>query len=104
MIAHQVTINRAPFSLGSHPQKRPHESSAHKPPSTVPTKLSNKAKQVTPYIILSISIEASEFNRFVKNPMIIKNIPIAPAINVAIYPSVTVITCVANQNRVSNTA
>ena len=35
----------APFSFGSQPQNRPHESSAHSPPRTVPKKLKNMAKQ-----------------------------------------------------------
>ena len=34
--------------LGSQPQKRPHESSAHRPPSTVPTKLKKIAKHSVP--------------------------------------------------------
>src|SRR5688500_1238488 len=42
------TMISAPFSLGSQPQNRPHESSAHRPPSTVPTNDSMIAKQVTP--------------------------------------------------------
>ena len=46
--AHQITMRRAPFSLGSHPQKRPHDWSAQMPPSTVPTKLKRVAKQITP--------------------------------------------------------
>ena len=46
--AFQRTMIRAPFSLGSQPQKRPHESSAHRPPSTVPTKLKRIAKQTMP--------------------------------------------------------
>ena len=40
-----MTINRAPFSFGSQPQKRPHDWSAQMPPSTVPTKLASVPKQ-----------------------------------------------------------
>lgn len=39
MIAFQITMSNAPFSLGSQPQKRPHDWSAQMPPNTVPTKL-----------------------------------------------------------------
>ena len=46
--AFQRTIISAPFSLGSQPQKRPQESSAQRPPSTVPTKLKKIAKQSVP--------------------------------------------------------
>ena len=46
--AFQSTMISAPFSFGSQPQKRPHESSAHRPPSTVPTKLKKIAKHSVP--------------------------------------------------------
>ena len=42
------TICKAPFSLGSQPQKRPQDWSAQMPPSIVPTKLSSVAKQTVP--------------------------------------------------------
>ena len=48
MMAFQSTIRSAPFSLGSQPQNRPQDWSAQMPPSTVPTKLKNSAKQMTP--------------------------------------------------------
>ena len=38
----------AQVSFISQPQKRPHDWSAQMPPSTVPTKLKKRAKQVTP--------------------------------------------------------
>ena len=41
-------IINAPFSLGSHPQKRPHESLAQTPPRIVPTTANARPKQVTP--------------------------------------------------------
>ena len=46
---------KAPFSLGSQPQKRPHESSAHRPPSTVPKKLKKIAKRKRLHLIFGIA-------------------------------------------------
>ena len=46
--AFHITIIRAPFSFGSHPQNLPQDWSAHIPPNTVPTKLNSVAKQTIP--------------------------------------------------------
>ena len=46
--AFHSTMISAPFSFGSQPQKRPQLSSAHKPPSTVPTKLKKMPKHSVP--------------------------------------------------------
>jgi hypothetical protein len=48
MIAFHSTMRSAPFSFGSQPQNRPQDWSAQMPPSTVPTKLKNRAKQMVP--------------------------------------------------------
>ena len=55
MMALINTTRAAPFSFGSHPQNRPQDWSAQIPPSTVPTKLSSRAKQTTPYTMRIIA-------------------------------------------------
>ena len=68
MSAFHSTMMRAPFSLGSQPQNRPHDWSAQIPPNTVPTKLNSVAKHRMPYTMRDRLLPMSAFITFVKNP------------------------------------
>ena len=98
------TVISAPFSLGSHPQKRPQLMSAHIPPSIVPPNVNINAKHNTAYTVFAVSpVSAPKFPR--------ENIfdtslacAINPAKNIPQYPTIIVTTCAVSQKLEFNTA
>ena len=79
IIACHKMIRRAPFSLGSQPQKRPQDLSAQIPPKIVPITVSKRLKPMTPTIILLKFLAASLLRVFEKKPHKMKNTPRLPA-------------------------